>query len=450
MSASLQEVDRPKLFLISLIALFTSGLSAALRAAIAGDLQGSYLDEIDLARSTIMIGEILGVSFLGFALTLFFSSPLLDALGMARLLIVSALCFMGGTSLVICADLLAAGDDVYWYLWAGMLLSGVGWGLVEGTTNPLTTSLYPEDKTNRLNILHAWWPAGLIVGGLAGVGLGALGLSWKLQFALVLLPALVYGYLVIGVVFPLTERAAAGISTKDMLMEIWRSPSIFIWLGAMLLTAASELAPGQLVDLVLTRTVGMEGILLLVYVSGLMFVMRHFSGPVVRVLTPVGLLWFSCLFASLGLYLLSVADSPVSGLLAATVWGVGVCYMWPTMLATASERYPRGGSFFIGLMGSAGALSITFVLPQLGAIFDRAKQDFAGGIEAFSVLEGAELDAALTSAAQTTFQSVAVLPLLLLVVFGLIWWRDRAKGGYVVLSVNEACRAEPLSSNEGK
>ncbi len=431
-------INRKKLFIISLIALFTSGLSAALRATIAADIQGDYLDAIDLTRSTIMVGEILGISFLGFAFSLFLSSPLLDAIGMARMLFISALCFIGGTLLVIFADVITQSSDIYWYFWGGMLLSGIGWGLVEGTTNPLTTSLYPEDKTNRLNILHAWWPAGLVVGGLSGVGLSYLDFSWKIQFALVLLPSVIYAFMVIGVKFPLTERAASGVSMKEMLTEIVRQPSFFIWLAAMLLTAASELAPGQLVDLVLTRTVGMDGILLLVYVSGLMFVMRHFSGVILRVISPVGLLWFSCVFAAVGLYLLSIANSPVSGLFAATVWGIGVCYMWPTMLATASERYPRGGSFFIGLMGSAGALSINYVLPELGGIFDRAKQDFAGGIEAFALLEGDSLNDALIAAAQTTFQSIAILPLFLLIIFGAVWWNDRAKGGYQPVPVVQA------------
>ncbi len=428
-------LDRKKIFLISLLALFTSGLSAALRATIAGDLQGNYLDAIDLTRSTIMIGEILGVSFLGFAFTLFIASPLLDAIGMARLLVASAVCFIAGTLIVIFAESFASGANIYWPLWVGMLLSGIGWGLVEGTTNPLTTSLYPEDKTNKLNILHAWWPAGLIVGGLAGVGLGSLDVSWKLQFALVLIPAVIYTLMIIGVVFPQTERAAAGISMKDMFMEIFRQPSFFIWLGAMLLTAASELAPGQLVDLVLTRTVGMDGILLLVYVSGLMFVMRHFSGPIVKVLSPVGLLWCSCLLASIGLYLLSVANSPITGILAATVWGLGVCYMWPTMLATTSELYPRGGSFFVGTMGATGALSITFVLPQLGAIFDRTKIEVAGSLEQFSALEGAPLDEALMHAAQVTFQSIAILPAALLLVFGGLWWKNKSNGGYSSVAI---------------
>jgi len=201
----------------------------------------------------------------------------------------------------------------------------------------------------------------------------------------------------------------------------------------MFLTAASELAPGQWVDFALSRTVHMPGILLLVYVSALMFVARHFAGPLVKKLSSIGLLWVSCLMASLGLVALSVANSPVTGLLAATLWGAGVCYMWPTMLATASERFPRGGALLMGLMGTAGTLSIQFVLPIMGAIYDRTKISAAGGEVAFNALPAGseQLNHVLSIAAQTSFRAVAVLPAVLLVVFGAIWLRDRARGGFV-------------------
>ena len=123
-------------------------------------------------------------------------------------------------------------------------------------------------------------------------------------------------------------------------------------------------------------------VLLLIYVSGLMFVMRHFAGSLAHKLSPIGLLWVSCFLASAGLLLLSVANSPITGLLAATVWGTGVCYMWPTMLASASERFPRGGALLLGLMGTAGTLSIKFVLPWMGSVFDQTKIKVAGGEKA--------------------------------------------------------------------
>ena len=200
---------------------------------------------------------------------------------------------------------------------------------------------------------------------------------------------------------------------------------------SMFLTAASELAPGAWVDLALSRTVHMPGILLLVYVSGLMFLMRHFAGALGHKLSPIGVLWLSCLGASLGLVALSYASSPVTGLLAATLWGTGVCYMWPTMLATASERFPRGGALLMGLMGTAGTLSIQFVLPKMGAIFDAKKVEAAGGAAAFNALQpGAELDRVLGLAAQASFRAVAILPAILLVVFAGIWFYDRSRGGF--------------------
>src|SRR5882762_1872686 len=158
--------------------------------------------------------------------------------------------------------------------------------------------------------------------------------------------------------------------------------------------------------------------------------MRHFAGTMAHKLSPVGLLWVSCLLASGGLVMLSVADSPVTGLLAATVWGTGVCYMWPTMLAATSERFPRGGALLMGLMGTAGTLSIYFVLPQMGQIFDNAKIRAAGGEEAFKALSGAKLTEVLTYASQYSFRVVAILPAILLIVFGAIWLYDKARGGY--------------------
>jgi fucose permease len=328
---------------------------------------------------------------------------------------------------MIFAGSLASGDGVYTVLWIAALVAGIGWGLVETVVNPLIASLYPEAKTAKLNAVHAWWPGGLVIGGLLGVGMSNLDLGWQIKLGLVLIPAAAVIVLCMGLKFPPTERAAAGASIGEMFREL-RKPLFWVLFGSMFLTAASELAPGQWVDLALSRTVHMPGILLLVYVSGLMFLMRHFAGALGKVLSPIGVLWCSCLLASLGLFALSVADSPVTGLLAATVWGTGVCYMWPTMLATASERFPRGGALLMGLMGTAGTLSIQFVLPIMGGIFDQKKVEVAGGEAAFSALPpGPELERVLGVAAQTSFRSVAILPALLLIVFAAIWLYDRRR-----------------------
>ena len=423
------EYNKPKLFVLSVIALATAGMAFGIRGDIGGALQGHFFDPIDPANSARLIGEVVGILFLGFAFAIAIGSPLLDFFGMGRLLGMSSLCFAGGTLIVLFADHLKGNVPVYWVLWTGMLLTGIGQGLVETVINPLAATLYPDDKTHKLNVLHAWWPGGIIIGGLISFGMGKMEFGWQAKLSVVLLPAIVYGAMILGTKFPPTERVAAGVSAGSMFKELGRPLFIILWLS-MFLTAAAELAPGQWVDIALTRTVGMKGIILLIYVSGLMFVMRHFAGTLAHKLSPIGLLWVSCLLASAGLLLLSVANSPLTGLLAATVWGTGVCYMWPTMLASASERFPRGGALLIGLMGTAGTLSIKFVLPWMGSIFDTTKIKVAGGEDAFKTLTGDRLNEVLGAAAQQSFRMVAILPAILLIVFGAIWLYDRARGGY--------------------
>lgn len=436
------EAHRRKLFIISVIALATAGIANSIRASIGHDLQTVFFDPVDPLNSAKMVGAVLGVPFLGFAVSIAIGSPLLDFAGMGRVLGLSSLCFISGTLIVLCAPQLAGVMPAYRVLWIGMAVTGVGWGLVETAINPLTAALYPNDKTHRLNVLHAWWPAGLVIGGLLGILLGSVHVGWQGKVAVILLPAMVFGLMLIGTKFPPTERVAAGVSAGGMFKEV-ANPFFLVWFGSMFLTAASELAPGQWVDVALTRTVGMQGIWLLVYVSGLMFVMRHFAGPMAHRFSPVGLLWISALLASAGLVALSFANSPVSGLLAATVWGTGVCYMWPTMLAAASERFPRGGALLMGLMGTAGTLSIYFVLPQMGRVFDHAKVAAAGGDAAFKALTGDRLNDVLMLASRTSFRVVAALPALLLLVFGAIWLHDRSRGGYrpVKLQAEDALAA---------
>jgi len=354
------------------------------------------------------------------------ASALLDRIGARQMLIGCGLCFLVGTAAIIGAGSVASGMTVYHIVWGGMMLSGIGWGLAEASINPLTARLYPEETTHRLNVLHAWYPGGLIVGGLAGVLLAEV-LSWQAIMALVLIPAL--GVLVMAATthFPPVPRAVRDVGFAGMIAEVFKRPSFFVWFAAMFLTAASELAPGQWLDVALSNRVRMRGILLLVYVSALMFVFRHFAGRIAGRLSNPGLLWVSSLMAGIGLFLLSRAQSPVAAILASTVWGLGVCAMWPTMLASVAERYPRGGAWALGLVGSAGALSSFFVLPRLGAMFDAAKVELAGGPEAFKRLTGEALRQVEDAAASQSFARLAIVPVILLFVFGGIWLAERRR-----------------------
>ena len=289
-----------RLFIASALALTMAGINAALRANTASDLQRMFLDPIDKVHSAEMIASILGLPFLGFAVTIAIGSPLLDYIGMGLLLPLSGCLLSLGMLMMIFAGDLASGSGIYTVLWVGALVAGIGWGLVETVVNPLIASLYPDNKTRRLNAVHAWWPGGLVIGGLLGVGMSHLGLGWQMKLGIVFLPAIALVALCAGMKFPPTERAAAGVTTKEMFREL-ANPLFFILFASMFLTAASELAPGQWVDLALSRTVHMPGILLLVYVSGLMFLMRNFAGPLVHKFSSIGVLWLSCLGAALGL-----------------------------------------------------------------------------------------------------------------------------------------------------
>lgn len=424
MSTQTKTLSR-NVFLVGNLSIFMIGLGFAVRASIAGNLQSDIYDHIDIANSTAMVGEALGFTFTGFALTLLFGSALVDLVGIKRMLLLSSVGYVLGSLLIISASLVGPAEGVENLVLAGLLLTGLGWGAVEAASNPMVAAVDPENKTHRLNVLHAWWPAGIVVGGLLGLAISALDLPWQLNLVVLALPAVVMAWLVARTEFPVTERVSSGISYGEMFKEVFKQPMFIVLWVCMWLTAATELAPGQWVDLTLSRVVGMKGILILVYVSMLMFVMRHFAGHLAKKLSTVGLLWLSSLFAAVGLYCLGMARTPVTAFLAATVWGIGVCYMWPTMLATVSERFVRGGALFLGLLGFAGGMSIQFVLPKLGAIFDSAKIEAAGGIEAFEKLSGDELDAVLVTASVESFQSLAVVPLILLPIFAVIWLWDR-------------------------
>ena len=424
------EYNRRALFWISVLALFTAAMAFSLRTAASGAIKAALFDPVDIAHSGRMIGDALGAAFLGFAGTLLVASPLLDLLGAKRVVLLASLAFVAGPILVVLAPTLASGAGVVPIVWWGMLVMGIGWGCTEASINPVTAVLYPEDQTHRLNVLHAWWPGGIIVGGLTSLLLfQVLGLDWRVAIALIVFPGLALGLWASTQKFPTTRAEGPDASFAEMLLVVVKKPFFWVFFAIMFLTASTELAPASWVDIALSQTVRMPGIVVLVYVAAIMFVMRHFAGALAHRVSDMGLLWMATIPAGVGLYLLSVASSPVTALVAATVWAVGVCYMWPTMLAAVARRYPQGGPWTIGLTGFAGALAIQFVLPQLGAIYDRAKFAAAGGQAAFEALQpgSKKLSDALGFAATTSFQAVAVIPVILFVIFGVVWLLERRR-----------------------
>ncbi|MEI6916093.1 MAG: MFS transporter, partial [Armatimonadota bacterium] len=197
--------NRGRLFLLSVVALVAAGMVFSIRAATIGDIQGEFFDPIAPSSASEWIGFVAGVAFLSFAVSIFIGSPLCDYIGMRALLGVACVSHILGSIVVIFAGPISNvcniqfGDkpSVYWILYLGMLIVGIGHGLVEAVINPLAATLYPEDKTHRLNVLHAWWPGGIIIGGVLAYLMGKCGATWQVKQALVLIPACWYGYLLV-------------------------------------------------------------------------------------------------------------------------------------------------------------------------------------------------------------------------------------------------------------
>ncbi|NOT60393.1 MAG: MFS transporter, partial [Acidobacteria bacterium] len=284
-----------------------------------------------------------------------------------------------------------------------------------------------------LNVLHAWWPGGLIIGGLLGYFMNQANLSWKVQMGIILIPTLIYGFLIFGQQFPLTERVAAGISTGDM-FKAASNPVFLLLMGCMMITASIELAPGQMVASVLGNLAKMSGILILVYGSALMFVLRYFAGTLAHLLSPIGMMFASVILAAIGLFMLANVSSTPGAYLAATVFYVGVCFMWPTMLGITSERFPEGGALAMGLMGFVGQFALGLVIFKMGGIRDKLKVG-AGWSETADQATKSAAEAAADGAA---FRYVAILAIVPAIVFGLWWLKDRAAGGYKAVKLSES------------
>jgi len=395
-------IQSNKLFLASRIALIFTAMTFAFRAS----LEGVWGNEFHLTKE--QIGWIFSPAFYGFTLAMIFGGPLCDVLGMKKLL---GLAFIGHISGVI-VYLLAKDATM---LFVGTLCTGIGNGMVEAACNPLTVTLYPDNKTKMLNRFHVWFPGGLAVGGLiAYLLMDTLHLGWHLLISVLFIPAVIYGVLFWKLDFPKTERVTSGVSTKDMFLACL-SPLFIVMLLCMFLTAATELGTNQWI-VALLQGANVSGILVLVFINGLMALGRSFAGPVVHRLNPNGMLIFSAIFAAIGLILLSNA-SGYGAFGAALVFAVGICFFWPTMLGFVAEYLPKTGALGLSLMGGAGMFSVSLILPLMGKWY----QDFKDA----AMATGSNPTQADAIAGSNTFMKVAIMPAILIVVFVLIYFVRR-------------------------
>jgi hypothetical protein len=325
---------------------------------------------------------------------------------------------------------------------------GLGNGSVEAACNPLVATIFPDKKTKMLNRFHVWFPGGIVIGSiLASLIMDSFNLPWQVLVSLLFIPLAIYGFLFLGQPIPETERVSTGVTYKEMMRNVgapftitiavilmimvatvpsftdlvnFESAEPYIVIGAialfiiiegrvvnkitlifpfiffcMLLTASTELGTTQWINALL-ETNGIPPMIILAVVTGIMAVGRYFAGGLIHRLNPTGVLLGSSIIAFAGLMLLSISNGPVVTLLSAAVFAVGVCYFWPTMIGVASEYVPKSGALGMSILGGAGFVATSMVLPIMGKSIE-------------------------TAGPQITLRNMSVLPLILIVAFIILY-----------------------------
>lgn len=428
------EEGNTRLFWACFISLIATAFGFIVRAMIMND----WAREFDL--SATQKGEIFGVGLWPFAISIVLFSLVIDRIGYGRAMCFAFFCHVVSAVVTICAPMVLAPADAspeakmagykagYWMLYAGNFIVALGNGTVEAVINPVVATLFSKEKTKWLNILHAGWPGGLVLGGLLAISMAEGGIianmaggpiGWQYKVGLIFIPVVLYGIMMAGCTFPVNERVAAGSSDYAMFQEVgglgalivnylifseigkvfgWHpyatygviaavtfayaayvrsigAPIFIFLLFIMIPLATTELGTDSWITPLMEKPLGAMNInpgWLLVYTSFIMMVLRFFAGPIVHNLSPLGLLAGSSVLAAVGLYCLSTWDG-VMILAAATIYGFGKTFFWPTMLGVVAEQFPKGGALTLNTMGGVGMLGVGVV----GAVFTGYFKDSA-------------------------------------------------------------------------
>ena len=412
-------MNKQKLFITSCLSIGTAAMVFAIRGDVAGPLSAAF------QITNEQMGLIFSPAFWAFTIAIFISGNLVDIVGMRTLHVLSAVGFILGVSLIVLAPRPGApivslfDHPGTMLLYAGFFLFGLSHGLVEGVINPLIATIYSGEKTKKIIAVHAWWPGGLIIGGLLALALSTLfNAAWQVRLSLILIPAVAYLLMAMSLSYPQTERVTSNVSTAEMWRQATR-PLFIVLFVCMWMTAAAEMGPDQWFPTVMGELVPQlnpsagSGVLFLVYTAGLMFALRAWASGLSHK-SPIGTLLVSSLLCGIGLYWLGGLDKNSSAfvaLTAATLFGIGKTFLWPTMLGVTAEQFPRGGALLLSLMGGAGMLSVGLVLPIMGERMDQYGP-------------GAAL------------QMVAILGAILAVIFSGVWFYFRTRGGYRAVSIS--------------
>lgn len=410
-NASLTSRDRALLFWASFLSLTAAGTGFAFRVA----MGGAYGEEFGLTNQEV--GQIFGASLWPIAITMILFSLVVDRTGYK-------LPMIGAFVLQAVSGVGTYVADSYTVLYLSALAAGLGHGIVEAVINPVCAAVYPKEKTKWLAILHAAWPAGLVLGTLLIIFSGDLG--WRTHALWILVPAVPYVFMFLPCRFPVDERVQAGVPFKEMLRQVgfltaalagglmvyevgnqvmgltgstppanWFEISVGVGLGIGLvfgLAVKSIGAPLFFLMCVLmiplaTAELGTDGwikglmapvlsdyeinpAMALVFSASIMLVLRVFAGSILKFMSPPAMLCLSGVFSAVGLYWLSSAAG-TAVFIAFVLYAMGQTYYWPCMLGFVSERFPRGGALTLNTVSAIGLLSVGIIGgPLLGSVFD--------------------------------------------------------------------------------
>ncbi|WP_298793188.1 MFS transporter [uncultured Allomuricauda sp.] len=354
----MENVNKNRLFVASCVALLVTSMTFAIRAR----LETVFGPE-GVGLTLEQIGWAFTPAFWGFTLAMIIGGPLVDSLGIKKITWIAFITHAIGITWTILAK-----DQTSLFL--ATLFVGIGNGMVEAALNPMIASMYSENKTKMLNRFHVWFPGGIAIGGVLGwLIMDVMGLGWQIMVGILFIPLVIYAFLFFGQKFPVTERVQLGVSNKKMFASLGKPLFIFMVI-CMLLTAASELGTTQRIESLLKES-GTVPLLVLVFINGIMAIGRGFAGKVIHKLQPSGMLLFSAIFTFIGLWLLTITSGTMT-FAAAAVFAVGVTFFWPTMLGFVAEYLPQTGALGLSIMGGAGMLSVSVVLPFMGKLMDDA------------------------------------------------------------------------------
>lgn len=393
------EAQAKRVFLLSCIALTVTAMTFAIRAGIIGDLGIQY------GLTKVQMGWILGMGTFGFPVATMLGGILYNAIGAKRIVWFAFVGHLVGIGLTITSG-------SFWGLMISTFLVSFANGLVEAGCNPMIADLFPKNKTTMLNKFHVWFPGGLVIGSLVSAGMTSMNMGWEMQVAIIIIPTLIYGAMMLNCVFPEFDKVVN--STSNNIKHLF-SPMYLFLIFCMTLTATSELGTSAWINQILGAS-GAHPMLILALVTGIMAVGRFFAGPLIHRFNPAGVLFFSAILTSIGLFLMiQLQGSAVY--FAAVVFALGVTYFWPTMIGCVGEYVPKSGALGMSLMGGAGMLSVTIWSPVIGSwIENAANQAQQAG------LTGNEL--ALASG-QAALSNLLLFPVVLIFAFGGFYWSMR-------------------------